>query len=468
MLKGKTIIELTNVKTGEVERVEDDNMVTNALNHIFEPFGHYKKPDKLFTDTNNIVPFYQNLLGGLLLFDGEITEDAEQLFAPSSVNLTACGVYGRQNDTTNTCRGDYNMTESEVNLSSKYVKFVYDFGTSQGNGNIACVALTSKRAGYCGYGAKDATCVNSDYVAFIPSDNVINFMGQSNCSRRGYSGTVGVTQYLFAVDPENDILWYLRVNSAKSISIVKRKGYFKTVGMFDTPSSSGRLIETIDLPDLSTGLYGTSYVYYNYIDSEKCLYMYSSSNSYLNAGGTFNIVKINIANNSVTEYPMTNQTNKTIVMPGDSTFVYGGYVYVRSYDSPYKIYKIAVGNSADVTEIPFPANAQNSYLTPSFAAAGRIFYEPYSHNYLYDSDRLCVLNTETEEMLMTESRWTYGGMYQNSPCGVPVIGHPECVWEYGYVIYPGIYLATINNIEPVTKTADKTMKVTYIIREHEE
>ena len=57
------------------------------------------------------------------MFDGEIQENAEQIYAPSSVNLTACGVYGRQNDTTNTCRGDYNMTESEVNLSSKYVKF---------------------------------------------------------------------------------------------------------------------------------------------------------------------------------------------------------------------------------------------------------------------------------------------------------------------------------------------------------
>ena len=79
-----------------------------------------------------------------------------------------------------------------------------------------------------------------------------------------------------------------------------------------------------------------------------------------------------------------------------------------------------------------------------------------------------VLNTETEEMLRTESRYIYGNLSSGEQCGVPVIGHPECIWEFGYVIYPGMYLATINNIEPVTKTADKTMKVTYIIREHEE
>lgn len=466
MLKGKTIIELTDVETGKVERHESDNMVTNALNHIFEPFGHYKKPDKLLT-ASEMVPFYQNLLGGLLLFDGEITEDAENLFAPSSVNLTGCGVYGRQNDTTNTCRGDYNMTESEVNLNEKYVKFVYDFGTSQGNGNIACVALTSRNAGYCGYGAKDATYVNSASVAFFPSDNVINFMGQSNCSRRGASGTLGVTQYLFAVDAENDVLWYLRVNSSKSISIVKRRGYFKTVGVFDTPSSSGKNIETIDLPDMSTGLYNTNYIDYNYIDSEKCVYIYSSSSSYVERGAAFNIIKINIANNAVTEYPMTNQANERIYVASDYVYVDGGYIYARGCDN-YKLFKIAVGNSTDVREIAWPSDCRSSYIHPCFAYGGRIFYDAQSHSYTDNGDRLLVLNTETEELLRTESRYMYGGVSSSSQCGVPVIGHPECVWEYGYVIYPGMYLATINNIEPVTKTADKTMKVTYIIREHEE
>lgn len=467
MLKGKTIIELTDVKTGKVERHEDGNMVTNALQHIFEPLGHYKTAARLFT-SSDMVPFYQNLLGGLLLFDGEIEENAEQIYAPSSVNLTACGVYGRQNDTTNTCRGDYNMTESEVNLNDKYVKFVYDFTTSQGNGNIACVALTSKRAGYCGYGAKDATYVNGDYVSLMLSDNIINFSGQSSCSRRGGSINLGVTQFLFAVDPTNDVLWYLRVNSSKSLSIVKRKGYFKTVGVFDTPSSSGKLIETIDLPDMSTGLLNTSNLYYNYVESEKCVYIYSSANYYLDAGGAFNVIKINIQNNAVTEYSMTNQTNERIYLASNYSFVDGGFIYVKPY-STYKIFKIAVGNSSDVRVISWPSDCQSSYTMPVFAYGGRIFYDNYSHSYSNNADRLLVLNTENEEMLKTESRTMYGWISSSNPCGVPVIGHPECLWEYGYVIYPGMYLATINNLgEPVTKTADKTMKVTYIIREHEE
>ena len=42
MIKGKTKIELTNVHTGEVEVIEEENMVTNALQYIFNPVGYLK------------------------------------------------------------------------------------------------------------------------------------------------------------------------------------------------------------------------------------------------------------------------------------------------------------------------------------------------------------------------------------------------------------------------------------------
>ena len=40
-LKGKTTIELTDVNSGEVTTVEEENMVTNALNYFFNsnPMG---------------------------------------------------------------------------------------------------------------------------------------------------------------------------------------------------------------------------------------------------------------------------------------------------------------------------------------------------------------------------------------------------------------------------------------------
>ena len=41
MLEGRTIIELTDVHTGEKEVHEDKNMVTNAMNEIFGTLPSY-------------------------------------------------------------------------------------------------------------------------------------------------------------------------------------------------------------------------------------------------------------------------------------------------------------------------------------------------------------------------------------------------------------------------------------------
>ena len=469
MIKGKTIIELKNIKTGEVERYEDHNMVTNALNHLFEPLGHYKKPDRLFTNSD-VVPYYQNLLGGLLMFDGAIPENAEQLFPPASVRMTACGVYGVQNDTECLARGDFNVTESEVNLEDKYVKYVYDFATSQGNGVIASVALSGKNAGYCAYGAEDATLkMSATGMYFNLTDITLNFMTQTNCAKKGGSCTLGVTLFLFAIDAENDILYYLRVNSTKSISIVKRRGFFKSVGVFDRPANGGTLIDTIDLADMATGFYSTSSIYYNYNVTDGCLYIYSSQNSTVSAGGTFNVIKVDLSDNTITEYTIRNLTNKSIYVTHYSTYVYGDHIYVRNSSTPYSIYKIALTNPSDVREIEMPSAVQNLYMTPCFAVNGWIFYDTYSHNSMSSTERVFVLNTEDEDILPFETRFLYGNVTTISADGVPLIGHPECMYHYGYIVYPAIYLATINNLDaPVTKTADKTMKVTYIIREHAE
>ena len=61
MLKGKTKIELKDVRTGNVDVVEKDNMVTNALQYIFNPLGYIKSADPMLTE--KYVNFYKTLTG---------------------------------------------------------------------------------------------------------------------------------------------------------------------------------------------------------------------------------------------------------------------------------------------------------------------------------------------------------------------------------------------------------------------
>ena len=102
MLKGSMKIEMTDIHTGKMETVLEQNMVTNALANIFKPMGLDKSPAKML---NGMNPYYQTVLGGILLFDSEIEENADNLYPPSWVNLIGCASYGVQNNTTGTLRG---------------------------------------------------------------------------------------------------------------------------------------------------------------------------------------------------------------------------------------------------------------------------------------------------------------------------------------------------------------------------
>ncbi len=104
------------------------------------------------------------------------------------------------------------------------------------------------------------------------------------------------------------------------------------------------------------------------------------------------------------------------------------------------------------------------YTDPAFYAAVK---SAIQKKYPFFDD---IADSATNEFLKTESNRLYGGSYEY--CYTPVLGDPMLYFvsagnstTAGFVILTN-YLATINNLsEPVTKTADKTMKVTYIIQE---
>ena len=82
-----------------------------------------------------------------------------------------------------------------------------------------------------------------------------------------------------------------------------------------------------------------------------------------------------------------------------------------------------------------------------------------------------IANEATDEVLNPENGYIYcTSKYQY--CYTPVLNEPMLYYvscgsqtTIGFIILLN-YLATINNLpEPVTKTSDKTMKVTYIIQE---
>ncbi|MBQ8622398.1 MAG: hypothetical protein IJ422_08825, partial [Oscillospiraceae bacterium] len=374
MLKGTMKIELTDVHTGKTETVLEQNMVTNQLSNIFRHMGYCKDPDKLLTDW---APHYKTLLGGLLLFDTPIEEDPDNVYPPAEANLVGCAVYNMQNSTTNTVRGGYNATESELNTANGYMKYVYDFTTAQANGTIACACLTHVNAGYSGYGGKDVANNSSTPTLGLSIDTgamqyvYTNYTGGSTGDH--YSGlTLGTTEVIFLVDPENDCVYYFRLNSAKGITIIKRRAQMRSISLLRSPRTTKPILESTTL-SLTTSI-PTSYISWNFDTATNALYICGSSASYKAANTSFLITKIEFDTWAVTQYSMSNTTGVQITTNGTRfCHCHDGYAYVKSYNSPYEIYKLEIGNAANVVKMN--RNGFTVSGTPQFAINGRIYYE---------------------------------------------------------------------------------------------
>ena len=462
MLKGTMKIELTDVHTGKTETVLEQNMVTNQLSNIFRHMGYSKDPDKLLTDW---APHYKTLLGGLLLFDTPIEEEPDMVYPPAEANLVGCAVYNMQNSTTNTVRGGYNATESELNTANGYMKYVYDFTTAQANGTIACACLTHAYGGYSGYGGKDVANSTSNVLGLSIDTGAMHYVYPSftgGSTGDHYSGlTLGTTEVLFLIDPENDCAYYFRINSAKGITIFKRRAMMRSISVLTSPRTTKPILESTTL-SLTTSI-PTSYISWNFDPATNALYICGSSASYKAANTTFLITKIQFETWDVTQYSTSNTTGVQISTSGTRyCYCHNGYAYIRSYNSPYEIYKLEIGNAANVVKMNRNGFTISGY--PIFGINDRIYYESYD-------DQLRIVNGHSNTVLSPEAIRVCGSnSYQYSY--TPVRNDRSLYYvSAGSTTYYGLalitnYLATLNNLaEPVTKTADKTMKVTYIIQE---
>lgn len=486
MLKGKSVIELTDINTGKVEIFENDNMVTNAIADILKPMGAVKDPNILY---NSFSPYYQKLLGGILLFDKYIDENPDNYFAPGDAKMIGCGVYNMQNSTTGLCRGNFNIEESEINEDERFVKYVYDYSTSQANGTIASVCLTHANGGYDGYGSVDAVPQSGIYETLAIDSNSLQYVNTyytgANTGDKATIVTLGVTELIFLIDRNNEIVYYFRIDSASQITIIKRKAYLKSVSILDSIYYTKPLVDEITLTleeplvstNTATGTATTSNITYNFDNTDNCLYIFASSGTTLTANNTFQMIKIELETWEITYYTIPNATGVTINTTASwrtaytshhLAFAHNGFIIVKSNTSPFQPYKIEIKNPANVTEIKLQdgmifqgicTQANNNRIEFSYLQTRSYTINLNTNEVLYNGRVSANTMTSTGLALATPILdeqlyiyWSRGGTTTSSSLAEFEINTN--------------YLATINNLsEPVTKTADKTMKITYTLQE---
>lgn len=506
-LKGSAVIELTDVKTGKKEIVKHDNLVTNAVPSILNenPFAWQLKTSYNSSYfAGNMLPLCPNLFGGILLYEDAIPEDVNQLFAQSTNKLVGYSS-NNVNSKTDVMRGSMNQTESGVLEDGSGYRFVFDFTTSQANGTISSVGLTSKWGGMAGYGStewpntqsptvyyEDPGYVQIDYFASYPYMTLLHYNEETGIATSMYvSGQNTITTSRIQMHTQN---WALS----------------RKLDLFDaTKIVETQIIET----DVFAGSVDSKYsMYYNFCDS-KDGYIWG----FEHAGGvegnssgsaSINWIKIKVDDLTFEEgtwsvdgqlysmgrHPKNFGTANFYYMDWSNSAVLDGYLYCLNY-SLTGVYKI---NLSNVTDIKFIEHPDKKIYTYSTSNSNYYYYYAIS-NLSVLGNRICLWNgwvnvdeivknafsvsNEAQSNSMLNDGWIYASSIGGHPqhlcagsrgidIGVFTLKANGYVSDKGYgyirsrILLNSPYLATINNLAtPVQKTADKTMKITYILRE---
>lgn len=142
-LKGKATIQLKDAEGNIVQEVVSENIIVPPMQSIQNPYYEAMYQSLMPSTsgaggvlTNSFSPYG---FGCILLSDNEDLEDENNYFFKG--NVIGWCPRTDQNAGTDTTRGVYNPTESYVKYEEGYyhAHLVYDFGTSQGNGEFSSI-----------------------------------------------------------------------------------------------------------------------------------------------------------------------------------------------------------------------------------------------------------------------------------------------------------------------------------------
>lgn len=442
MLKGKTVIELTNQQTKEVEKIEDTNMVTDVLEQILtlNPCGMICNAKK-----KEFFPIINKLLGGILLYENRIEEDKNIVFVPTTNN---CIGYAGQTagDLENVLQGSLNKQESKE--TGNGYKFVWDFGTSKANGKISSLCLTNAKAGEVYYGTKkkraeSMVLLSSEEYSSIPDEIWAKYT------------------YSFEGDFVNNTLTSCWVENKTLVFKKFREPFlkYKFSDNFDFFLEKPLKEFSVILKKIGSFDPKTGCVYYD----EKNYYFLISKVS----GQNTNIYKMTIDKEDAS-YEETILTLENIKLSKLGSYyddhkthslLRGEYVYAYDSDTA-KIVKFNINNPVDVSILESDFRLYQGYDSSYNCTLYQVGNMIGGLNFVIDENDK-VYNTAEKYFLFGSKPISYGPfviLYQKVKRGY---SDPQ-YYRHLYLVSP--YAATINNLsKDVEKTADKTMKIIYTI-----
>lgn len=477
MLHGHAKIELTNVKTGEKKVVEHDNMLTGWIRDMFTPHGvegHNMAAAQLNYNNSYTQQTFskENLFRGVILFEDELTNNAEDYCFPSGNKMAAHGddsAYSGSDPT----RGSFNAELSSV--SDTEMVSVWDWTQERGNGTISALGLCNRWAG--GIGSGQTTPDENTY--YFPLFNIAMASGNN-------SGTNELKiQNAIWMSYSDSILYVLRSMSAGVLTIAKK---FIPVSSYDAimqkinPGARNNayydVSKEIEITiDISAYISGNALPAFTAKDG--VIYMLPTGNW---SGGSKTLVKYEIASGTITTQTLTNNTGKTLYVnntPG-SWGVFGTELYFQTTDSLF-----AYINMQDNTDCGIVKDMAGNNVAYNGSGGAARFFSAFE-NFFFSYSTLQTYTSNPIWTIKSKGRAAKTGAagfqrpLTNSTNVSAVVSLPgndrKQFFNFAYNDFSGMRwlvesynwmsLSTKQNLDgAVTKTSDMTMRVTYTIRE---
>lgn len=451
-MHGHTRIELKNVKTGLKEVVESENTFqSGALANFLRTYG-YARGSK-YTNNSSFTgrDTWKNLVGGLFLFKNGINVGTE--YMPAGNQMVGCGVEETTNGGSATDpneMGSWNATESSATASA--ITQVYDFTTDQANGTIGCVCLTSRMGGLIGYG--NASKKVKGLYNLSGEQPIFNNIWRSQMPYNG--------KYYLSAIVSNGIL-----------SITKCRRNLFTGSVFEGFSKT----ETFDLSEVGNpyNVTDTYSLYLQEYTAGKVRFVLNYSggtNVSIQPSGTAYYYEYDIENNTLQLKSFVNSSQHTFYWNGASQPIdrwyvcfRGDYIFVILSSSNYHLLIFNANTSellADIAGAPY--NFTYGGITIGDLGNG-LYVIPLSYRQNYDAEFPSGSGSVVWDSVANTIK-IINLSYNNICTYIPSM---NCLYGVGNdntsIFSHPLYLATINNIQPVTKTAAQTMKVTYTLTE---
>lgn len=418
-IHGKTKIELYDVNTKIKKVVEHENTFqSSVIADFLASMGENKRIVNSFD--------WHDIVGGIFLFDSAITAPAT--YMPSGVKMIGNGAYNVANNSLPNEMGSYNAVESEFDTS--HIMMVYDYNTSQANGHIESVCLTSRIGGQIGYGNASGRKMDVNFN----TDQIGNLsLSYNSCL---------VNNKLYTFTLSGDTLTVAKEHrSISQGSVFRGLSSSVTIDLSSTKPTGATLSPNLSVFPLNNGK----------------IRIYSSFITSIAPSGNIYYFDYNPSDDSVTLGTLANSSAHTL--RGDNvavTFTPDGYF--ATYDADRYLQIFNVSNGIQVidyrTETLMDWTRLGNY---DFSPSDGLFVSYASKNgFMVDLTDYTVkpINiTPSADYSVINKRYpSHDALMFGTADAVSLVKNP-------------LYLATINNLgaDAVDKNATQTMKVTYTL-----